>query len=349
MIKLVFLFIFFLVGTRCFSQSKKEIIEDLTKEKDSLNLLISNERSKMKEIVKTNENERVRDQKKIKNLDSMRKVEEGKRHSLELKIKNLDSLLKMEKSSNSSLMRTINQQEDLIKKLKDSIIDFSAKNEGILLIPPPKYAINEKELIKLVSAKMSFTCPEEDVLGNRGPEICIEEIKGIQYFNYRNKIRFLASIGFSFNGSHADVGNNGFVLMQYTGTNWELVDFFEFQAIDEMQFGNAMNINSIGVLGKNSVGFFHELCFTAAGEGPFCSMILIGTNEDHIGLFLYEASGSDESYGMNKKGYENVYSIVETTNEWNDLIRIRSDFRSNSKVKSVLRFNSNNLKFVQVK
>lgn len=257
-------------------------------------------------------------------------------------------LIELEKLKASIVQLNINKH-DLIKKQIDSLNGFNSKNVGIVLIPPPKFSINDDELIELVIEKMSFTCPEEDVLGNRGPAICVKEIMGIQYFEYRNKIRFLASVGFSFNGSHADVGNNGFVLMQYTGSKWELIDFFEYQAIDEMQNGNAMKINNFGVLGKNSVGFFHELCSTAAGEGPFCSMILIGTYADNIGLFLYEASASDESYGMGKKGYENHYSIVETDIEWNELHRIRNDYRTKTKAKYVLRFNSKNMKFEVVK
>jgi hypothetical protein len=231
------------------------------------------------------------------------------------------------------------------KSLEDSIYFLRKSNSKIELISPPSFSINENDLIDIITLQMNFTCPEEDLVGNTGPEICIEEVSSIQYFKYQNAIRLFGSVGFSFLGSHADVGNNGFILMEYKGLSWEIIDFFEYYDPDAMQWGNAMKIKEIKALGKNSIGFFFELCTTAAGSGPFCSIYIIGFNKDNIQLLFSESSKEDESYGFEKKGFRNEYSVIESNSEWYLIERTKTDFQSNLKIKSKLSYDQTNMRF----
>ncbi len=259
-----------------------------------------------------------------------------------------DSLLLQKEEFNAIVFERTkfrNEVDSLLKlyNLPSTVIHYG--QEEVKLIDPPEFIISDSELIKNIEKRMIETCPVEDVLGNKGPERCTTQVTSKQYFTYYQKIRLIASLGFSFSGSHADVGNNGFILMEYKNSKWEILDFLEFKDEDAMQWGKCMIIDSINILGKYSVGLFSQLCTTAAGEGPYCGTYIMGCDRDKLNLFFQESSLADVSQGLREKGYMNYYKLKKTTNDWYDIERNHLDFENNTNIQSVLKFNELSSKY----
>lgn len=259
-----------------------------------------------------------------------------------------DSLLLHKEEFNAVVLernKLRNEVDSLLKlyKVSSTVIHYS--QEEVQLIDPPEFIISDSELIKNIEKRMIETCPVEDVVGNRGPERCTTQVTSKQYFTYYQKIRLIASLGFSFSGSHAEVGNNGFILMEYENSKWEILDFLEFKDEDAMQWGKCMIIDSINILGKYSVGLFSQLCTTAAGEGPYCGTYIIGCDRDTLNLFFQESSLADDSQGLREKGYMNYYKLRKTTNDWYDIERNHLNFENNTNIQSVLKFNELSSKY----
>jgi hypothetical protein len=200
-----------------------------------------------------------------------------------------------------------------------SVDKEQANQLTIALIAHPSFAINESLLIETVTSRMVNACPNEDLFGNTGPDVCKKEITALQYFTIGKKTRLFACIGFPFEGAHADVGSNGFILMEYQNEQWVTLDFLEYQEADAAQFGEALKFNSPTILGKQAFCFYSFYDVTFAGDGPYTTLNLFGVILDKIVHFPMGGSGADSP---ESEIYHSTFTIVPSEKNVFDIKKV---------------------------
>lgn len=338
------------------SQSKKEQIEILNNRVDSLNRVLGSERN-------TNNQKEVDHKEQIS--------------SLQIQLENLNSaILKTKKelankdvelnkinqeSQNKSmeiivLENQIKEKEEQIANLKIQVEVLKVKQEQVSfdskieIINPPSFSISNSEIIEMTDGKMIDPCPEVNVLGEEGPEICKKQVTKVTYFKLGSVIRFFACVGYSFQGPRWDSGQDGFILAEYNNSNWTIIDFFQIPK-RECCWGNSLEIEDQNILGTNSFGYYSLVC-TTVNAYEFCNSYIIGFVNDKISVLLEELSREYkilEEYerGSNKEDIINWkynYKIIPTDNDEYSIERKHLKFDKIFETK-ILNYNPQEMKF----
>jgi hypothetical protein len=309
------------------AQTKKEQIENLNDQIDSLSVIINSDRTDCSKKIIYLENT-------IDKLNHNCSEFEKQILTLNEKVSTLSSELEASVLESASLHREFNNLQLQIQSKKDSLDllrrelekfeDFSI-NTSIKLISNPEFEINEKFLIETVVSKMKNICPEQDILGNTGPEICKKIVTAMQYFSIDGKIRLFAGVGFPFEGSHADVGSNGFILMEYNNNQWQVIDFLEYQEIDGMQWGNALELKNPSIIGKKAFCFFNEYGITSWGDfyGYLNLFVVNDIQIIHVNLGETEVLTNDSDNSNILEKYSCTYKIIPSNKELYDIEKQR--------------------------
>jgi hypothetical protein len=259
------------IGSMAYSQNKKAQIEILNKKVDSLNSILISDRN-------TNKQKEIEYNEQMSTLKIQ--VEDAKQEllkkSMEIKVLENNELEK------GKLIHDLTKQVDELKMKLEQL----SLNSKIEIIDPPSFSISNPYLIEITNSKMINPCPETNVLGEEGPEICKKEVTKITYFKKGDVTRFFACVGYSYEGAHFDPVQNGFVLAEYRNSKWTIIDFLQFEGSDE-GWGNALKISDKFLFGENLFAYDCSSCYVASGEMS-CVDIIIGFVNDKISVLLNE-------------------------------------------------------------
>ncbi len=257
------------IGSVSYSQNKKAQIEILNNRVDSLNSILTSDRNTNKQ--KETEYKEQKSTLKIQYEDAKQEL---LKKSMEIKVLENNELEK------EKLIHDLTKQVDELKMKLEQL----SLNSKIEIIDPPSFSISNPYLIEITDSKMINACPETNVLGEEGPEICKKEVTKITYFKKGDVTRFFACVGYSYNGAHFDPVQNGFVLAEYINSKWTIIDFLQFEGSDE-GWGNSLKINDQFLLGGNLFAYDCSSCYVAAGEMS-CVDLIIGFVNDKISDLL---------------------------------------------------------------
>ncbi|MFM7683845.1 MAG: hypothetical protein ACKO7P_14055, partial [Bacteroidota bacterium] len=212
---------------------------------------------------------------------------ELKKSNQELLNKSMEiKVLEKQIKEKAEQIATLNSQ---VNELKVKLEQLSL-NPKIEIIDKPSFAISNSEIISLTDSKMIDPCPEVNVLGEEGPEICKKQVTEVTYFKFGNVIRFFAWVGYSFEGAHFDSGQDGFVLAEYKNSKWIVIDFL--QVHEDGCWGNSLEKVNQFILGKNSFGYHSISCISFHGSTS-CTSYIVGFINDKIAILLDEISSED--------------------------------------------------------
>ena len=351
-----FLLIFLFVIKISFSQSKKEQIEILTNRVDSLNQVIGLERTSnnQKEIEYKEQISSL--QKQLENLNATLTKTKEELAKKVVEIKNSNQELLNKSMEIQILENQIKEKEKQIENLKIQVEVLKVKQEQVSfdskieIINAPSFSISNSEIIEMTDGKMIDPCPEINLLGEEGPEICKKQVTRITYFKKGNVTRFFACVGYSFQGPRWDSGQDGFILAEYNNSNWTIIDFFQVPK-RECCWGNSLEIEDQNILGINSFGYYSLVC-TTVNAYEFCTSYIIGFVNDKISLLLEDLSreykileeyerGSNEEDVVNWK-YN--YKVIPTDNDVFSIERKHIKFDKIFDTK-ILNYNSQAMKF----
>jgi len=214
----------------------------------------------------------------------------------------------------------------------------------IEIIDAPSFSISNSNLIEITDSKMINSCPETNVLGEEGPEICKKEVTRITYFKKGDVTRFFACVGYSYDGAHFDAGQNGFVLAEYRNSKWTIIDFLQCHH-DDGAWGNSFEIGNQFLLGKNSFAYNCSSCNGAQGN-DWCEGFIVGFIDDKISILLQETSEENNQ----ASGEEPVidwhydYKPISSDNQLFELERKYYKFDNLIGTK-ILKYNSQSMEF----
>ena len=302
--KKLLIFLTVLFTNLSLAQSKKEQIAELQSRIDSLNTVLISERNA--------NNQRI--QELLTNISGL----EGKIASLNKELTELKKELSTSKVTAQQLQNRMNELTNRLKSKSDSLeilrMEADERNLKIELITAPSFALSKSDIIKLVDSKMVEACPEQNILGETGPNICKKELTRFQYFKKGSVTRLFANIGYSYDGAHFDSGQDGFILAEYANSKWTIIDFLQFQ--HEGCWGNSLDFEEQFLLGENALGFYAETCGTGQGF-TVCNAYIIGVVDKKIAVFLNEKSGENNLASGEKTivNWEYKYSTVRSNNQ----------------------------------
>jgi hypothetical protein len=339
-----------------FSQSKKEHIEVLTNMVDSLNsVLISVVNNyNQKKLDFNNQQSTLQNDIDILNITLDKTKEELSKKEIELN-KNTQDLL--DKSLLVKVLENqIKEKEILIENLKIQFDELKVKQEQLSLnakieiIAAPSFSISNPEIIEMTDSKMIDPCPEINLLGEEGPEICKKQVTRITYFKKGNVIRFFACVGYSFQGSRWDPGQDGFILAEYNNSNWTIIDFYQVPK-RECCWGNSLEIEDQNILGINSFGYSSLVC-TTVNAYEFCTSYIIGFVNDEISVLLEDLSKEYKILEENERvsneedviNWKYKYKVIPNNNDVFSLERKHLKFDKIFDTK-ILNYNSQSMKF----
>ena len=288
------------IGSMAYSQNKKAQIEILNKKVDSLNSILISDRN-------TNKQKEIEYNEQMSTLKIQ--VEDAKQEllkkSIEIKVLENNELEK------EKLIHDLTKQVDELKMKLEQL----SLNSKIEIIDPPSFSISNPYLIEITNSKMINACPETNVLGEEGPEICKKEVTRITYLKKGNVTRLFACVGYSYDGCHYCPGQNGFVLAEYKNSKWTIIDFLQCQD-DDGGWGNSFEIRDQFLLGKNSFAYNCSSCNGAFGYNG-CQGFIVGFIDDKISVLLQGGSEENNSASGEEPliDWHNNYKPIPSANE----------------------------------
>ena len=314
-----------------YSQNKKEQIEILNNRVDSLNGILISDRN-------TNKQKEIEYKEQMSTLQIQ--VEDSKKELLK-KLMEIKVLENDEMEKENLISELTKQVDELKMKLEQQSL-----NSKIEIIDAPSFSISNNRLIEITDSKMINPCPEMNVLGEEGPEICKKEVTRITYFKKGNVTRFFACVGYPFIGSHYDIGQNGFVLAEYKNSKWTIIDFLQCQATEgEGGWGNSLEIRDQFLLGKNSFVYDCSSCNGGFGYNG-CEGFIVGFIDDKISVLLQGISEENNQASGEEPiiAWHYDYKPISSDNQLFELERKYYGVDKPVETK-ILKYNSQSMKF----
>ena len=214
----------------------------------------------------------------------------------------------------------------------------------IEIIDAPSFSISNSYLIEITDSKMINPCPETNVLGEEGPEICKKEVTRITYFKKGDVTRFFACVGYSYDGGHYDGGQNGYILAEYKNSKWTIIDFLQFQNTDG-GWGNSLEIDDEFLLGKNSFAYNCSSCNVAQGN-DWCEGFIVGFIDDKISILLQETSEENNRASGEEPLIDWHYDYKPISSD-NQLFELERKYYKFDKLigTKILKYNSQSMEF----
>ena len=212
----------------------------------------------------------------------------------------------------------------------------------IEIIDAPSFSISNSYLIEITDSKMINPCPETDT--PIGPEKCKKEVTRITYFKKGDVTRFFACVGYSYDGAHFDVGQNGFVLAEYRNSKWTIIDFLQCHH-DDGAWGNSFEIGNQFLLGKNSFAYNCSSCNGAQGN-DWCEGFIVGFIDDKISVLLQGTSGENNQASGEEPVIEWHYDYKPISSD-NQLFELERKYYKFDKLvgTKILKYNSQSMEF----
>ena len=311
-----------------FSQSKKEQIEYLSFQVDSIRTI----QIKEQQLAYTREAELNATISQLRNkISSLESTLESVKSDLEKK-----KIILSEKDSNLAKI------EKEVKSLRDSL-QFIIETMPIELISSEELSLTNAGLIQLINILPSELGP--DFISEIDPSLKPKfEIQGKQVFEWKGKKYALVVVGVTNpNDYHAAAGTNYISLLEWNATHW----IFKFKINTNSNpmngWGNFAELNTICSTGKESFAIILNGGFTS--WGTMVGYEVIYQFYDSRILKVFEGLLLENDGGNNgQKDIEYERSFIDNGREFFDLKETK---KSHGKVVSnrVLKFNSTTQKY----
>jgi uncharacterized protein YigA (DUF484 family) len=324
----IFLLLICFSSTYAFSQSKKEQIEYLNLQLDSIRTI----QIKELQLAKTREAELNATISQLRNkISALESTLESVKSDLEK-----NKIILSEKDSNLAKI------EKEVKSLRDSL-QFILENMPIQLIDSAELSLTNGELIQLINILPSELGPE--FISEMNPVLKPTfEIQRRQVFEWKGKKYALVVVGVTNpNDYHAASGTNYLTLLEWNSSNWIVKLKINTHSIPSVGWGLFASLEQIIMTGKESISIILSGGYTSGGIiqeyeviYQFCNYEILNVFE---GLLL-------ENDGANFGNIDNQFkrSFIDNGREFFDLKETK---KSHGKVVSskVFKFNPTTQKY----
>jgi hypothetical protein len=315
-------FILAILNTMCYSQSKKEQIEYLSFQVDSIKII----QIKEQQLANSRESE----------LNSKMKQLTDKISLLESTLQSVKTDLENKKISLSEKDSILAKTELVVKSLRDSL-QFIIETMPSQLISSEELSLTNEELIKLINILPSELGP--DFISEINPSLKPKyEIQGKQIFEWIGKKYALVVVGVTNpNDCHGCYGTNFINLLKWSSNQWVLVEKNNTFSIPTYGWGNFAELNTIRSMGKESIAIILSAGFTSQGMMEEYEVIYQFFDSRILKVFeglLLENDGGN--FGQKDIEYER--SLIDNGREFFDLKETK---KSHGKIVSTrtLKFN----------
>jgi hypothetical protein len=233
-----------------YSQSKKEQIEYLSFQVDSIRTI----QIKEQQLANSREAE----------LNSKIKQLRDNISSLESTLQSVKTDLENKKISLSEKDSILAKTEMAVKSLRDSL-QFIIETMPIQLISSEGLSLTNAELIQLINILPSELGP--DFISEINPSLKPKfEIQGKQIFEWKGKKYALVVVGVTNpNDCHGCYGTNFINLLKWSSNQWVLIEKYNTNSTPTDGWGNSAELITFRSTGKESIAIILSAGFTSQG------------------------------------------------------------------------------------
>lgn len=244
-------FILAILNTICYSQSKKEQIEQLIFQVDSIRAI----QLKEQQFATSREAE----------LNSKIMQLSDKISSLESTLQSVKTDLENKKISLSEKDSILAKTEMAVKSLRDSL-QFIMETMPIQLISSEGLSLTNSELIQLINILPSELGPDfnSEINPSLKPKF---EIQGKQIFEWKGKKYALVVVGVTNpNDCHGCHGTNFINLLKWSSNQWVLIEKYNTNSTPTDGWGNSAELITFRSTGKESIAIILSAGFGSQGS-----------------------------------------------------------------------------------